>query len=87
MTSPLNTQLLNFMKQGYQGELGYQHVDSSFSAFGNSDASGSSWLTAFVLRIFLQARPFITIDNNVIVNGLAWLAKQQVSEMCDACNV
>lgn len=78
LTPALKTKLLNYMKQGYQNELGYKHDDNSFSAFGNSDPSGSSWLTAFVLRIFIQASPYITIDNNVIINGLAWLAGQQV---------
>lgn len=78
MTPALKLKLLNYMNQGIQNELSYAHTDHSFSAFGNSDKSGSSWLTAFVVRIFIQAAPFTTVDENVIIKALAWLAGQQV---------
>lgn len=81
MTPALKTKLLNYMKQGYQGELSYQHTNYAFSAFGNSDPSGSTWLTAFVLRIFIQASAYITIDPAVITNSLNWLVSQQVSNL------
>uniref|UniRef100_A0A8C4RSJ3 CD109 molecule n=1 Tax=Erpetoichthys calabaricus TaxID=27687 RepID=A0A8C4RSJ3_ERPCA len=68
---------IRFMTQGYQGELRYQRVDGSFSAFGDSDSSGSTWLSAFVLKCFLQARPFIFIDPMVLEKTTAWLVKQQ----------
>ncbi|KAG2468794.1 CD109 protein, partial [Polypterus senegalus] len=64
---------------GYQGELRYQRADGSFSAFGDSDSSGSTWLSAFVLKCFLQARPFIFIDPMVLDKTIAWLVKQQNS--------
>lgn len=43
------------------------------------DAGPSSLrrLTAFVLRCFLQARPFIAIDAQVLQRALAWLAARQ----------
>lgn len=83
LTAALQAELINYIQQGYQGELSYKHSDNSFSAFGNSDASGSSWLTAFVVRIFIQASAYITIDNAVITNGLSWLIAQQVNyEIC-----
>ncbi|KAH3843069.1 hypothetical protein DPMN_116576 [Dreissena polymorpha] len=40
----------------------YQRFDWSFSAFGKSDPSGSTWLTAFVIKSFAQASPYIFID-------------------------
>ncbi|KAG7168924.1 CD109 antigen-like 4, partial [Homarus americanus] len=50
-TTPESTKkLLNFMKTGYQRELLYRRNDGSYSAFGNADNSGSTWLTAFVLK-------------------------------------
>lgn len=79
LTPALKQKLLNYMNQGIQNELSYAHTDHSFSAFGNSDKSGSSWLTAFVVRILIQARPYTTVDENVIINALAWLALQQQS--------
>uniref|UniRef100_A0A8C3II12 CD109 antigen n=1 Tax=Chrysemys picta bellii TaxID=8478 RepID=A0A8C3II12_CHRPI len=67
----------SFMREGYQRELLYQRDDGSFSAFGNSDSSGSTWLSAFVLRCFLQARPFIDIDPYVLKKTADWIVKYQ----------
>ncbi|KPP73366.1 CD109 antigen-like, partial [Scleropages formosus] len=62
---------------GYQQELTYQRMDGSFSAFGNLDSSGSTWLSAFVLRCFLQSRPFITVEQTVLTSTANWLVQQQ----------
>uniref|UniRef100_A0AAX7SLZ8 CD109 molecule n=1 Tax=Astatotilapia calliptera TaxID=8154 RepID=A0AAX7SLZ8_ASTCA len=70
-------QAINYMMQGYERELTFQRGDGSFSAFGEQDSSGSTWLSAFVLRCFLQARPFINIDSNVLHSVAAWIASQQ----------
>lgn len=78
LTGPLKTQLLNYLEVGYQGELSYLHPDGSFSAFGISDGSGSSWLTAFVVRVFIQASDYISIDNKIILKSLDWLKNLQV---------
>ncbi|KAJ6643551.1 CD109 antigen [Pseudolycoriella hygida] len=80
LTAPIEKQLINYLEVGYQGELCYLHPDGSFSAFGKSDSSGSSWLTAFVVRIFIQAAEFITIDNGVITKALEWLKSLQKSD-------
>ncbi|XP_071766721.2 CD109 antigen [Centroberyx gerrardi] len=66
-----------YMMKGYERELSYQREDGSFSAFGDGDPSGSTWLSAFVLRCFLQARPFIAIDPRVLQRTAAWLEAQQ----------
>ncbi|KAK5879643.1 hypothetical protein CesoFtcFv8_022740 [Champsocephalus esox] len=71
------TRATDFMKKGYEGELSYQRDDGSFSAFGDRDSSGSTWLSAFVLRCFLQARPFISIDPHVLRRAAVWLRAQQ----------
>jgi len=39
------------METGYQQELTYRHPDGSFSAFGSSDPSGSTWLVQLLLNI------------------------------------
>ncbi|XP_052244580.1 pregnancy zone protein-like [Dreissena polymorpha] len=80
-TNNLDTAVMNkakeFMEQGYQRELTYRHSDGSFSAFGESDKSGSSWLTAFVVKSFVQAKPYIFIDDAVISKSVTWLVAQQ----------
>lgn len=66
-----------YTEKGYQRELTYRHNDGSFSAFGKSDKSGSTWLTAFVAKSFRQASTFIDVDENIIDDALKWLSKNQ----------
>ncbi|TPP64402.1 hypothetical protein FGIG_03998 [Fasciola gigantica] len=44
-----------YILTGYQRQQNYRHDDGSYSAFGKSDKVGSTWLTAFVLRVFAKA--------------------------------
>lgn len=66
-----------YLEEGYQREMRFKHDDGSFSAFGNSDSSGSTWLTAFVARSFRQADGHIDVENRVIDSALEWLSKVQ----------
>ncbi|XP_066215114.1 CD109 antigen isoform X1 [Saccopteryx leptura] len=77
LTENLKEKALSFMRQGYQRELLYQRDDGSFSAFGNDDPSGSTWLSAFVLRCFLEAEPYIDIDRTVLHRTYTWLRRHQ----------
>lgn len=57
---------------GYYQQMKYRRDDGSFSAFGKSDKEGSTWLTAFVLRVFAKAyrlQPNLSIDWNNLFNG------------------
>ncbi|XP_059552320.1 C3 and PZP-like alpha-2-macroglobulin domain-containing protein 8 [Myotis daubentonii] len=63
--------------QGYQRQLTYKHRDGAYSAFGERDASGSMWLTAFVLKSFAQARSFIFIDPRELAAAKGWIVRQQ----------
>ena len=56
LTPQLEAQAQKNIEHGYQKQLTYKHDDGSFSAFGNVDKSGSSWLTAFVLKSLAHAR-------------------------------
>jgi len=67
---------------GYQRELTYRHADGSYSAFGSSDAEGSLWLTAFVVRSFARARPFIYIDPDHLSASIDWIMAQQLENGC-----
>ncbi|XP_023031290.1 CD109 antigen isoform X6 [Drosophila willistoni] len=66
-----------FLEIGYQRELSYKHDDGSYSAFGKSDAAGSTWLTAYVMRSFHQAGKYTDVDPKVIVAGLDFLVSKQ----------
>ncbi|XP_010153262.1 PREDICTED: alpha-2-macroglobulin-like protein 1, partial [Eurypyga helias] len=71
-----------FLQSGYQRELLYKHSDGSYSAFGKSDTSGNTWLTAFVLKSFGQARAYMAIEERHITDALRWLQKQQRETGC-----
>ncbi|NXX99940.1 A2ML1 protein, partial [Centropus bengalensis] len=71
-----------FLQSGYQRELLYKHDDGSYSAFGKSDDSGNTWLTAFVLKSFGQARAYVAIDERHITDALRWLQEQQREDGC-----
>ncbi|XP_039359979.1 alpha-2-macroglobulin-like protein 1 [Mauremys reevesii] len=71
-----------FLQSGYQRELLYKHNDGSYSAFGGRDATGNTWLTAFVLKSFGQARPYISIDEKHLEDALRWLQRHQRKTGC-----
>ncbi|XP_070776881.1 CD109 antigen-like [Enoplosus armatus] len=73
----IRSRALGYMMEGYQRQLSYQRDDGSFSAFGASSASGSTWLTAFVLKCFLQAQPYMQVDQSVLSRAMTWLLKHQ----------
>ncbi|XP_076446304.1 CD109 antigen-like [Babylonia areolata] len=77
LTGEVSEKAIGFMESGYQRELTYQHKDGSFSAFGDRDDSGSMWLTAFVAKTFHQAKPYVFIDDQVIVRALSWMVARQ----------
>ncbi|XP_034611571.1 alpha-2-macroglobulin-like protein 1 isoform X3 [Trachemys scripta elegans] len=71
-----------FLQSGYQRELLYKHNDGSYSAFGDSDDTGNTWLTAFVLKSFGQARPYISINEKHLEDALRWLQHHQLENGC-----
>lgn len=77
-----------YMKTGYQRELSFQHPDGSYSAFGPGSGiggpghgpppePGSLWLTAFVIKCFAQAKPFIFISEDEIQKSVRFLMLHQ----------
>ncbi|KAG7169000.1 Alpha-2-macroglobulin-like 3 [Homarus americanus] len=81
-TPELTDKLIRFMNTGYQRQLLYLRDDGSFSVFGRADASGSTWLTAFVLKSFAQAQTFILVDESVLRKSRSWLGKKQGKDGC-----
>ncbi|XP_063615136.1 alpha-2-macroglobulin-like protein 1 [Penaeus indicus] len=80
--SEIVEQATSFMITGYQRELTYRRDDGSYSAFGNRDPEGSTWLTAFVLRSFAQASDYITIDDHDLQMSANWLLRLQMDDGC-----
>ncbi|XP_023288117.1 CD109 antigen isoform X2 [Orussus abietinus] len=77
LTQAVQSKALRYLEIGYQQELTYRHKDGSFSAFGTSDPTGSTWLTAFVAKSFKQAAEHTTIEDKIIDEALQWLSNNQ----------
>lgn len=80
LKSDIERKAKSYTEKGYQRQLTYRHNDGSFSAFGKSDKSGSTWLTAFVAKSFKQAASFIDVDEKIIDDALKWLSQKQNSD-------
>lgn len=77
LSPAIETKAKQFLDAGYQRELSYKHDDGSFSAFGKRDKNGSTWLTAFVVRSFIQASQYIQVEQRIINEALDWLSRVQ----------
>ncbi|XP_065356862.1 thioester-containing protein 1 allele R1-like isoform X2 [Calliphora vicina] len=65
---------------GYQQELKFRHENGGYSVFGPGRSSKpSNWLTAYVVRFFIKALKYQTIDPQIIESSLSFLANQQLS--------
>ncbi|XP_067296791.1 complement component c3a, duplicate 6 [Pseudorasbora parva] len=63
---------VNHINTGYQRELTFRKQDGSFAA--SMSMTSSTWLTAYVAKVFTMANDLIPIDENVICSALNWLA-------------
>lgn len=78
LTPAVEAKAKKYLASGYQRILSFKHKDGSFSAFGpTTDDSGSTWLTAFVARSFIQASKHTDIEPKVIDDALSWLGGLQ----------
>ncbi|BFZ14934.1 hypothetical protein BsWGS_17971 [Bradybaena similaris] len=76
-TGQWRAEIIKYLEAGYQRQLSYQRVDGGFSAFGNSDQTGSTWLTAYVVRVFVDVRTFVYVDPTFLLKGTDWLVDRQ----------
>ncbi|KAL0149185.1 hypothetical protein M9458_055510, partial [Cirrhinus mrigala] len=56
---------------GYQGQLKFKKDDGSYAIW--KETPSSTWLTAYVAKVFAMASNLISIDPNVICSALKWL--------------
>ncbi|XP_015766361.1 PREDICTED: ovostatin-like [Acropora digitifera] len=82
LSESIENKAKNIMRTGYQRELTYKRDDGSYSAFGKRDSEGNMWLTAFVLRSFAQAQPFIFVDPAELRSIQTWITGKQQIDGC-----
>uniref|UniRef100_A0ABM5FQG6 A.superbus venom factor 1-like n=1 Tax=Pogona vitticeps TaxID=103695 RepID=A0ABM5FQG6_9SAUR len=63
---------VNQIKQGYTQQLAFKKTDHSYAAF--PDRKSSTWLTAYVVKVFAMASKIVdTISTDVLCGGVKWL--------------
>uniref|UniRef100_A0A8B9C809 Alpha-2-macroglobulin n=1 Tax=Anser brachyrhynchus TaxID=132585 RepID=A0A8B9C809_9AVES len=83
LSEEIKSKAIGYLVSGYQRQLNYKHADGSYSTFGpRYGQTGNTWLTAFVLKSFAQARPHIFIDERHIQDALRWLSYKQKENGC-----
>nr|XP_061797418.1 alpha-2-macroglobulin-like protein 1 [Nerophis lumbriciformis] len=82
LTPKILAKAKGFLESGYQRELTYKHEDGSYSAFGENDPSGNTWLTAFVMKSFGGATSYIFVDPQHIEDAKQWLFSNQGTDGC-----
>ncbi|XP_037370272.1 alpha-2-macroglobulin-like [Talpa occidentalis] len=84
LTREIKSKAIGYLNTGYQRQLNYKHYDGSYSTFGEQYGrnEGNTWLTAFVLKTFAQARSYIFIDEAHITQALTWLSQKQKDNGC-----
>uniref|UniRef100_A0A8C3KWF1 Alpha-2-macroglobulin n=1 Tax=Calidris pygmaea TaxID=425635 RepID=A0A8C3KWF1_9CHAR len=83
LSEEVKSKAIGYLVSGYQRQLNYKHPDGSYSTFGpRYGQPGNTWLTAFVLKSFAQARPHIFIDEKHIQDALVWLSQKQKENGC-----
>ncbi|XP_077381637.1 complement C3-like [Festucalex cinctus] len=63
---------LQHIKTGYQNQLPYRRKDGSFAVWTNRGSS-SSWLTAYVAKVFAMAQPLVAVQRDVICDAVKFL--------------
>eukprot|EP00079_Xenopus_tropicalis_P019470 XP_012809161.1 PREDICTED: alpha-2-macroglobulin-like protein 1 [Xenopus tropicalis] len=82
LTPEIQSKAKRFLESGYQRQLTYKRNDGSYSAFGQGDKEGNTWLTAFVVKSFNKARPYIFIDESHLSHSFSWLKNNRNENGC-----
>ncbi|KAM7114384.1 pregnancy zone protein-like [Molossus nigricans] len=84
LTENIKSKAISHLISGYQRQLNYKHSDGSYSTFGDrgGTSQGNTWLTAFVLKSFSQARSYIFVEDSHITSSFLWLSQRQKRNGC-----
>ncbi|XP_076003914.1 complement C3-like [Genypterus blacodes] len=62
---------IQHINHGYQNQLAYRRKDGSFSVW--PERTGSTWLTAYVAKVFAMANNLVAVPNNMICDAVKFL--------------
>ncbi|XP_018417489.1 PREDICTED: complement C3-like [Nanorana parkeri] len=63
------------IEQGYIQQMTYRKPDNSYSAFTNRPAS--TWLTAYVVKVFAMAGRMMNIEKDILCGAMKWLLSEK----------
>ncbi|XP_077311731.1 alpha-2-macroglobulin-like isoform X2 [Lithobates pipiens] len=82
LTPEIKHKAIGFLDSGLQRQLTYKRNDGSYSAFGQNDPQGNTWLTAFVVKSYSKSRPYIFIDDSHLKESITWLKNTRNESGC-----
>ncbi|XP_039766218.1 LOW QUALITY PROTEIN: complement C3-like [Ornithorhynchus anatinus] len=65
------SEAIRLIKQGYTQQMVYRKADDSYAAFTNRPAS--TWLTAYVVKVFASASSLVPVNPEVLCGAVKWL--------------
>ncbi|XDV16019.1 hypothetical protein PO909_015911 [Leuciscus waleckii] len=65
------SEAINHINTGYERQMGYRKPDGSYAAWVHRPSS--TWLTAYVAKVFAMASNFAAIKEDVLCSALKWL--------------
>ncbi|XP_054834876.1 complement C4-A-like [Eublepharis macularius] len=71
-------QALENLRIGYERMLTFRKTDGSYGVF--SSLPGSTWVTAFVVKIFSLAHEYQAVDEDGIRESVQWLLRKQKAD-------
>ncbi|XP_036421057.1 complement C3-like isoform X2 [Colossoma macropomum] len=66
---------ISYIQKGYENQLFYRKKDDSYPPYRNEGTS--TWITAFVVKVFSMAKNFISVDEKHICGPLIYLLKHK----------
>ncbi|XP_071489161.1 A.superbus venom factor 1-like [Diadema antillarum] len=73
-TQEMERRAYDYIANGVNRELRYRQRSGAYAAF--THRPGSTWLTAFVVKVFSQARLFTRVDPEHVLGSVKWLIRE-----------
>ncbi|KAM5171776.1 A.superbus venom factor 1-like [Mantella aurantiaca] len=69
------TEAVQYINNGLTKQLTFRKPDASYG--DKIDTPSSTWLTAYVVKVFALAQEFITIDKDILCNSVKWIIREK----------
>ncbi|XP_071384060.1 complement C3-like [Centroberyx affinis] len=66
---------LRYIRRGYENQLAYRKSDGSYPSYSNQGTS--TWITAYVVKVFSMAHSIVGVDEKKVCDTLLYLLKNK----------